>query len=294
MRAALALGVALALAAVPADVAVRQKVRVVATTSDLKALIEPVGGDRVEVESLAAPEQDPHAIEIKPAQLARVRRAALVVRVGLDHEPWFARLKVEAAVLDASRGVRLLQTETPRLRTERRAHLHAYGNTHYWLDPENGRPITAAIVDALAQISPADRPAFEENRARFLEELAVKVKGWQAMLAPYRGVKAVVIHDSWAYFTERFGLTVLAAAETTPGVPPSPAELAALFKRMREAGVRLVIADPHSNPALVRQIAERGGARAVVLSPSVGAEPAARDYISLFDVNVRRLVNAMK
>ena len=79
-----------------------------------------------------------------------------------------------------------------------------------------------------------------------------------------------------------------AAAEPHPGVPPSPAELAALFQRMREAGVKILIADPHSDPSLVRQIAARTGAHAVTLSPS------GHDYIRLFDDNVSRLVVALK
>ena len=294
MRAALVLGLALALATAPGEGAGREKIRVVATTTDLKALVEPVGGERDEVESIAAPAQAPHSIELKPATLARLRDAELVVRVGLDHEPWLSRMKTNAPVLDASHGVRLLQTGTPRLRAERLAHVHAYGNTHYWLDPENARPITAAIVEALANLSPADRAIFEANRVRFLEQLDAKVKEWVARLAPFRGVKAVVIHDSWPYFAERFGLTIVAAAEPNPGVSPAPAELATLFKRMREAGVRLVIADPHSNPSLVRQIAERGGARAVTLFPSVGADPEAADYLRLFELNVQRLANALK
>lgn len=294
MSAVFAFGLAFALAAAPADAAAGGKIRVVTTTTDLKALVEEVGRERVEVESLAAPEQDPHSIEIKPSQLARTRRADLVVRIGLDHEPWFSRLKIEAPVLDASRGVRLLQTETPRLRAERRVHVHAFGNTHYWLDPENARPITAAILEALARLSPVDRPGFEANRARFVAKLDEKIREWERSLAPLRGVKAVVIHDSWVYFADRFGVAIVAAAEPTPGVPPSPAELATLLKRMREAGVRLVLADPHSNAALVRQLAERSGARSITLLPSVGAEPAARDYLSLFDLNVQRLLGALK
>lgn len=281
MRAALAL--ALAFVAWPGQAALQ----VVTTSADLKALVEAVGGERVEVESLAAPEQDPHAIEVKPAQMARLRRAAVVVRVGLDHEPWFLRLKPTAPVIDASRGVRLLQTETPRLRAERKAHVHAFGNTHYWLDPQNARPITASILESLAKLSPADRPRFEANRSAFLHKLDSKIKEWNAALAPYRGAKVVVIHDTWTYLADRFGLAIVAAAEPTPGVPPSPAELAALFKRMREAGVKLVIADPHSNPSLVRQISERGGARAVTLLPS------GSDYIGLFDENVKRLAAAL-
>ena len=281
---------ALALAAAPGHVLSQQKLRVVATSADLKSLAEAVGGARVDVESLAAPEQDPHAIELKPAQLARARSAALLIRVGLDHEPWIAKLRLPESVIvvDASQGVRLIQTQTPRLRVERRAHVHAYGNTHYWLDPENAVPITAALRDALARLSPQDARFFEANRNAFVEALTKKIEDWKKALAPFRGAKMVVVHDSWSYFTERFGLQIVAAAEPHPSVPPSPAELAALFQRMREAGVKILIADPHANPSLVRQITAKSGAHAVTLFPT------GRDYVRLFDENVSRLVEALK
>ena len=285
-----ALALALVLATAPGQVHAQQKLRVVTTSADLKALVEAVGGARVEVESLAAPAQDPHALELKPAQLARVRDAALVVRIGLDHEPWFGRLRLPASapVLDASRNVRLLQTQTPRLRAERGAHVHAYGNTHYWLDPENALAVTADIRDALSRLSSGDARVFEANRGVFVSILGKRLEQWRAALAPYRGARIVVVHDSWPYFAEAFGLQIVAAAEPHPGIAPSPAELAALFRRMGEAGVKIVVADPSSNPALVRQITERTGARAVTLSPS------GYDYVRLLDENVSRLAAALK
>jgi len=84
-----------ALAAAPA--AAQEKLAVVTTTADLKALVQAVGGDRVTVESLAAPEQNPHSVELKPAQLARLRSAALIVKIGLDHEPWLAHIPATKA-----------------------------------------------------------------------------------------------------------------------------------------------------------------------------------------------------
>jgi ABC-type Zn uptake system ZnuABC Zn-binding protein ZnuA len=276
-------------AAAPQAVFAQEKVRIVTTSADLKSLVEAVGGDGVDVESLAAPEQDPHSVEVKPAQLARLRRAALVVKIGLDHEPWLARLPAPGVpVLDVSKSVRLLQAQTPRLRVERRAHVHAYGNTHYWLDPDNAQPMTASIVAALVTLRPAERALFEANRDAFLSRLSEKIPEWETALKPYRGMKVVVVHDSWVYFAERFGLQIVAAAEPHPGVPPSPAELAALFKRMREASVRILIADPHANPALVRQIEEKGRAKSVTLLPS------GPDYIGLFEENVKRLSAALK
>ena len=287
---AFALGFAVLAAAAPCAALGQQNARIVTTSADLKSLVEAVGGDRVEVDSLAVPEQDPHSIELKPGQLVRLREAALLVRIGLDHEPWLARAlsAVKLPALDVSKDVKLLQTATPRLRVERTAHVHAYGNTHYWLNPDNARPVTAAILSALVELRSADRQIFEANRAAFLSRLDGKIAEWEKALAPYRGTKVVVVHDSWAYFAERFGLQIVAAAEPNPGIPPSPAELTALFKRMRESGVRVLLAEASANPALVRQIVEKAGARAVTLSTS------GFDYVALFDENVKRLSAALK
>ena len=276
---------------------------VVTTSTDLRALVEAVGGDRVRAASLAAPAQDPHAIDLTPGQIARLKAADLLVRIGLDHEPWLTRALRTAGDrrlvpgsprdLDTSRNISLLQTETPRLREPGAAHVHGYGNPHYWLDPENARPMTADILESLARLAPGDRSAFEANRRRFLELLESRLGEWLRAMAPYRGTRVVVVHDSWPYFARRFGLVVVATVEATPGVPPAPSALAALPARMRETGIGLLIAEPYSSESVVRQIASRSGARAVTLITSVGADPAASDYVALFDVNVRRLTTTL-
>ena len=276
---------------------------VVTTSTDLRALAEAVGGERVRVESLAAAVHEPHAVEVTPGQFAKLKAAALLVRIGLDHEPWLARvLRVVSDLrfapgsphdLDVSKSVELLQTDTPRVRREGAAHVHGFGNPHYWLDPANARPTTAAILEALVRLAPDDRDVFARNRARFLVRLDAALARWTLALAPYPGTRAVVVHDSWPYFARRFGLVVVAAVEPAPGVPPSAAWLATLTAKMREARVRLLIAEPSSNASLVSQVAARGGARAVVLVSSVGADPEAGDYVSLFELDVRRLVKAL-
>ena len=129
-------------------------------------------------------------------------------------------------VVDASKTIRLLQTETPRLRVERKAHVHAYGNASL-AGSANARPITASILTALATLRPAEKAIFEATRDAFLARLDARISEWEIALKPYRGTKVVVVHDSWAYFGERFGLQIVAAAEPHPGIPPSPAELAA-------------------------------------------------------------------
>ena len=152
---------------------------------------------------------------------------------------------------------------------ERGDHVHSFGNTHYWLDPENARPITARILEALTRLVPADRAYFESRRAAFLKRLDAGLKRWTDAMAPYRGTKVVVVHESWPYFARRFGLQIVAAVEPVPGVPPSPAYLATLTRHMKDAHVRVLIAEPYSSAALVARVASLGGARAVTLVASV-------------------------
>jgi ABC-type Zn uptake system ZnuABC Zn-binding protein ZnuA len=275
---------------------------VIATSTDLKALVEVVGGERVRVESLAPPLQDPHALELKPGQLAKLKAADLLVRIGLDHEPWLSRAlrtvrdsrftHESPHYLDASKGIQLLQAETPRLRADKGTHLHGYGNTHYWLDPANGRPITAAILEALIRLTPANRPHFEANRRRFLDQLDSRLKGWLQTMAPYKGTRAVAVHETWPYFAQRFGLMITAVVEPNPGVPPSLTYLASLTQKMRDSRVRLLIAEPYSNESVVSKLATQSGAIAITLIPSVGGHPGAADYLSLFEFNIRRLSQA--
>jgi ABC-type Zn uptake system ZnuABC Zn-binding protein ZnuA len=272
-------------------------ISVAATTTDLRDLVAAVGGDRVSVESLTDPRQDPHTLEILPRQLARLREAKLLVRIGLDHEPWLrkalARVDRRPQDLDLSRGMLLLGTETPRLRAEREAHVHAFGNTHYWLDPANARAIAERIAGALASLAPAERGVIEENRARFVARLDAALPRWEAVLRPFAGTRVVTAHDTWPYFARRFGLTIAATVEEKPGVPPSAAYVARLVELMRGAGVRVIIAEPMASAALLRRIAEQTGARVVTLAPSGGADPEASDYLTLFEVNVRRLAAAV-
>jgi ABC-type Zn uptake system ZnuABC Zn-binding protein ZnuA len=262
-----------------------------------------VGGDRVSVVSLAPPIHAPHHVEVKPGQLKELRAAALLVRIGLDHEPWLVRVVKTVndprfapggpGDLDVSRGIALLQSETPRVRGERGVHVHGFGNTHYWLDPDNARPITGPILAALARLDPAGASTFEQNRQRFLVELDARLARWTRAMAPYRETRVVEVHETWPYFARRFGLVVVAALEPTPGVPPSASYLASLIQHMQEARVKVLLATPESDTSVVSQVATRSGARAVILIPSVGGDPAAQDYLSLFDVNVGRLSEAL-
>jgi ABC-type Zn uptake system ZnuABC Zn-binding protein ZnuA len=115
---------------------------------------------------------------------------------------------------------------------------------------------------------------------------------WNEMLAPYRGARVVVYHDSWPYFARRFGFVIVAAVEPLPGVPPSPGSLASLTARMKDARVLVLIVEPSANRSVANRMASSSGARVVTLITSVGGDPDASGYVELFELDVRRLADA--
>src|SRR6266853_6734739 len=62
------------------------KLRIMTATTDLAALAQEIGGEKVDVESVARGYQDPHFVEAKPSFLLKLRHADLLIVVGLELE----------------------------------------------------------------------------------------------------------------------------------------------------------------------------------------------------------------
>lgn len=291
----------LLLAALPARA---QKLNVVTTTADLAALMREVGGDRVDVVSIARGYQDPHFVEPKPSFLLLLRKTDLLAVIGLDLEiGWLPPLVDQSrnakirpgtpGYLDVSRGVEIL--DRPAAVNRSMGDVHPMGNPHYWLDPANAVRIAIQIQQRLAQLRPADAPYF----ARRLNDFKIRIneanKRWMAQLAPFRGAKIVTYHNSWPNFARHFGLDVVGYVEPKPGVPPSPSHTFELIRSMKERKIKVIVMEPYFDHKTPQSIADRSGAELVVLYPSVGgAKSGTDDYISLIDTNVALLVKALR
>jgi ABC-type Zn uptake system ZnuABC Zn-binding protein ZnuA len=170
---------ALALAALGAAQA--DPLRVVTTTTDLKSLVELIGGDRVQVTAIAQGNQDPHHLDAKPSYILQARRADLWVRAGLDLEIGWEPVLLEGSRnrriqigtpghLDASEGIEPLDV-VGGIAHPLAGDIHPRGNPHYWADPWNGRLMAAAIADRLTKLAPSDAAYFAERLAAFQKRL---------------------------------------------------------------------------------------------------------------------------
>jgi zinc/manganese transport system substrate-binding protein len=288
---------------VPGDVGAADKLRVVTTTTDLKALTEAVGGDLVDVESLARGNQNPHDLEVRPSLMVKVRRADLLVINGLDLDQW-AEVVVQGANnpkvlpgtpgrVDASEGLPVLEVPTTKV-DRSMGDVHPVGNPHYTPDPGMAPQITANILTGLARLRPQSRPAFEKNRAAFLAQLEQAMTRWTATLAPFKGAKVIQFHPDFVYLFVRFGLAKAGAIEDRPGIPATPGHLARLIQDMKQEQIKLVVVEPWNDVKLAERVAQEAGAKVRVLAPSVGALKEAKTYLDTVDYNVRTLAEGLR
>jgi zinc/manganese transport system substrate-binding protein len=258
----------------------------------------------VEVNSIARGYQDPHFVEAKPSFLLLLRRADLLIIVGLQLEiGWLPplinqsgnpRIQVNAsAYLDASQFAEILEKPTETV-TRAMGDVHPLGNPHYWLDPENGRRIARGIQTKLAEMRPGDAAYFEARYQSFSQHLDQAEKGWDEAMKPFRGRKVVTYHRSWPNFAKRFGLDVVGYVEPRPGIPPSPSHTIALIQMMKRDNVKVILVEPYFDLKTPNSIGRATGALVVVGLPSVGGEKEVTDYFKLFDYDINLLTKAFK
>jgi zinc/manganese transport system substrate-binding protein len=272
---------------------------VVSSIQTLGSLAKEVGGNRVEVQSLSKGYQDPHFVEPKPNLMLVLNRADLLLHVGLELEiGWLPPLILgsrnpkiqngEPGNLDCSRVIPVLDIPTTRV-DRSMGDIHPQGNPHYWLPPGNARLVAKEIAERLGQLDPEGKPDYGKNLAAFLARVDAKEKEWAPLVAKMKGERIVTYHKSWSYVSQWLGMEEVGYVEPKPGVPPDPDHLVRLIRVMRADKVQLLLMEDFYNKSIASLVAEKAGAKLLVLPTDVGATPQIKTWFDLVETLLRRL-----
>ncbi|HWH71040.1 MAG TPA: metal ABC transporter substrate-binding protein [Candidatus Sulfotelmatobacter sp.] len=296
------IGLLLVLAtALPASAA--GKIRVITSIPDLAEFTREIGGDLVDVESLATGVEDPHGVPMKPSFVPKLSHADLVVIVGLELEHAFMPALIEASrnpkiqpgkpgSIDCSLHIAPLEVPKSISRTE--GEIHPNGNPHYTLDPVLAKTAIRAIYDGLVLNFPEHTAAFKAGRDAYLAKLDKKIAEWRELAKPLQGVKFVSYHNEWVYFNHRYGLVYLGTIELRHGIEPTARHVTETIARMKAEHCKIVVREPQFSDRVPNQIAAVAGAKVIKLPIMVGGVPQAKTYIDLIDYNLRTLLEAAK
>jgi zinc/manganese transport system substrate-binding protein len=300
---ALGLGLLVGVVLLPSAAAAK-KLNVVTSTTDMAALAQEVGGEKVNVESIAKGYQDPHFVEAKPSFLLKLRQADLLISVGLQLEiGWLPPLitqsgnpKIQVGAsgyLDASQFAEILDIPQGTV-TRAEGDVHPLGNPHYWLDPDNGRRIAKGIAGKFGDMDPEDAAYFQQRLQDFEQRLAAAEQNWDAEMRPYHGRKVVTYHRSFPNFAKHFGLNVIGYVEPRPGIPPTPSHTLEIIQLMKRENCKVVLVEPYFDLKTPQSIGRETGAQVVVYLPSVGGEKQVTNYFELFGYDIALLTKAFQ
>ena len=276
---------------------------VVTTTEGLASITRDLGGDAVHVEALSLGSQDPHFVDANPVLAVKLRRADLLVDVGLELEVgWLPPL------VNQSRNPSIQPNAKGRLTVANAIHvmeaptgpvdrsmgdLHPGGNPHFLSDPRRVDAIAVAISARLAQLDPKNAAKYEARLADFRRRLADARTRWEAKLAAVRGKPVITHHRTLTYFLDWTGLKRAGELEPKPGTPPPPSHVADLVGVVRAEGVRAILVESYYDLRPAETLAAHSGAKVVVIPGDVGADPAAKDWFSYEDLLVSRVAQVI-
>jgi ABC-type Zn uptake system ZnuABC Zn-binding protein ZnuA len=279
------------------------KIRIVTTLTDLADFARAVGGDQVEVHSLATGVEDTHGVPMKPSFVPMMNRADLLILVGMDCEHAFLPALLEASknpriqkgkigYVDCSNGI--IPREVPKSTDHYQGDVHPLGNPHYMLDPVLAETAIGNIYNALVEFAPQHQAEFTRNRNAYLTKLNAKIAEWRREAKRLKGVRFVSYHEHWAYFVERFGMDYFGTIELKPGIDPTPRHIEELSRAMKAEHVAIVVREPQFPEKVPKRIAEQTGATLITLPIMPGAVPNTETYIKMMDYIIHTMVTAIQ
>jgi len=259
------------------------KVKVVTTLPLFADLVRQVGGNRVEVSSLAPAGADPHTFEPAPRDIRQVETAGIAFGNGLNLEPSTERI-IQANLKGGAQYLKLAETAK-----EQGAQV-VDDNPHLWLDIENAKLYLGIIRDSLTAIDKGGEASYNQSYESYVLKLDEAASYGRVRIAsiPAANRKLVTTHDAFPYLARYFGLSIVAFAEEGPGQESGPNAIAKLTDALKGQNVPAVFTEPQvegANKILERAASDAGVQVCTLYSDSLDDRVKSYEDLIRFDTD---------
>lgn len=277
---------------------VSAKVNVFACEPEWKALVDELGGDKVNVYSATTAFQDPHYIEARPSLIAKTRQADLLICTGAELEvgwlPLLLRQSGNAAIQADTSGYFMAaelveRIEIPTELDRSQGDVHASGNPHIHWDPYRLLTIAKALSERLALIDGDHADLYQTRYRDFAQQWNQHIKSWETLAASLKNKKAIVYHKNWSYLADWLNIEIVGDLEPVPGLPPTSSHLASLLKKVRNTGADFILIANYQDDKGAQWLGDKSNIPVINLPFTVGGDESAGDLVSLYTDVLKKL-----
>lgn len=277
------------------------KLKVITTVSPITSIVENIGGTAIELEGVIPEGVNSHTFEPPPSVVGDIEDADLIIMNGLKLEEPTLELaesnkKGDAVILllgDEAITPEEYKFDFSFPRDEGRP------NPHTWPNPELATEYATLVHDKLVEMDGANKDYYDANFTAFkrrLERLDQQMRV-AAQTVPEANRKLLTYHDSWAYWADRYGFTVIGAIQPSDFSEPSAKEVADLVEQVKQEDVPAIFGSEVFPSDVLETIADETGASYVddLRDDDLPGEPGDEDhsYLGLMVNNMRIMIPAL-
>ena len=226
-----------------------------------------------------------HDYQLTPEDLKTLEKADVFIVNGAGMENFIDKTikqYPDLKIIEASKGISLVKNDNNE------------ANPHVWISITNNILQVKTIAEQLRLIDTDHSSKYKSNSEDYIKKLdSLKTKMHQS-LDGVKNKNIITFHEAFPYFAKEFNLNIAAVIEREPGTEPSPRELEATIKTVRDVNIKALFAEPQYSAKAADVIARESGARVYTLDPVVTGDNSLNSYINIMEQNLRILEEALK
>ena len=247
------------------DAASSGKLKVVTTVAPITSIAANVVGDRAELTGVVPEGTNSHTFEPPPSVAAVMSDADIVFINGLKLEDPTKDL----AEQNRKKGSSIVEIGTQVLPESDWIYDFSFPkedgkpNPHLWTDPLYAIKYAEVIEKAVAEADSDNADYYEANLKAFTAKATALSDALKADAATIPGGKKELLtyHDAYAYFGKDYGWTIIGAVQPSNFEDPTPKEVVALIKQIKEQQVPVIFGSEVFPSKVLEQIGRETGAR---------------------------------
>lgn len=240
------------------------KLNVATTVAPISSIVRNVGGTRIDLHGIVPDGSNSHTFEPAPSDAILLSKSDLIIVNGLDLED----PTIDLAEANLKDGAEIYSLGDKTITPEEYAYDFSFPkdeghpNPHLWPNVPFAQKYAELVAAKLAERDAANAGYYQQNLAAYNAVLTQLDQGVLASVQtiPEGQRKLLTYHDSWAYFAQHYGMTVIGAAQPSDFSEPSPREVAALIDQIKSEHVPAIFGSEVFPSTVLEQIADEAGA----------------------------------